>query len=58
MTTPMVREWATLYMDELTHPSETVQSYEDMVSELEVKVKNLQGAANSLYNRWLRPIRK
>jgi GMP synthase-like glutamine amidotransferase len=58
MTTSMVNEWATLYKDELAHPSETVQSYDDMVFGLDEKVKNLQGAANSLYNRWLKPIRE
>jgi GMP synthase-like glutamine amidotransferase len=58
MTTSMVSEWATLYKDELAQPSETVQSYENMISGLEEKVKNLQSAANVLYRRWLDPILK
>ena len=58
MTTSMVSEWATLYKDELAHPDETVQSYEEMVSDLEYKVKSLQNAANVLYHRWLKPIRE
>jgi len=58
MTFSMVNEWATLYKDELEHPSETVQSFEDMVFGLEEKVNNLQSAANSMYNRWLEPIRE
>ena len=57
MTFSMVSEWATLYKDELAHPSETVQSYEEMVFGLEEKVKNLQSAANGLYNRWLESVR-
>ena len=56
MTAPMVSEWASLYKDELTKPSETVQNYEDMISGLEEKVVNLQNAADVLYRRWLRPI--
>ncbi len=57
MTIPMVNEWATLYKDELAQPSETVQSYEDMISGLENKVANLQNAADALYQRWLEPVR-
>ena len=57
MTFSMVSEWASLYKDELAHPSETVQSYEEMVFGLEEKVKNLQSAANGLYNRWLESVR-
>lgn len=56
MTAPMVREWATLYQDELTNPSETIQTSEDMISGLDEKVATLQEAANSLYRRWLRPL--
>jgi GMP synthase-like glutamine amidotransferase len=57
MTSPMVREWASLYKDELLEPSETIQSYDEMTFELDEKVKNLQKAANILYDRWLKPIR-
>lgn len=56
MTAPMVTEWADLYKDELTNPSETVQSREEMVLGVEKKVANLQTAANVLYRRWLKPV--
>lgn len=56
MTAPMVTEWADLYKDELASPSETIQSPDDMVYELDKKVADLQQVANGLYRRWLRPI--
>lgn len=55
MTAPMVSEWAQLYKDELSSPSDTVQSPEDMVADLEIKIEALQETANSLYQRWLLP---
>lgn len=56
MTAPMVSEWATLYEDELATPSETIQSREDMVSELDEKVAKLQETADAIYRRWLKPL--
>jgi GMP synthase-like glutamine amidotransferase len=56
MTAPMVSEWATLYEDELTNTSETIQSREDMISGLDEKVSNLQKTANAIYRRWLKPL--
>ena len=58
MTIPMVTEWANLYQDELAAPSSTVQSYDEMITDLETKVAQLQETANALYRRWLRPILK
>jgi len=57
MTSPMVREWASLYKNELAQPGDTIQSNEEMTFDLDEKVKNLQKAANILYERWLKPIR-
>lgn len=56
ITADMVREWATLYQDELSSPTETVQSLEDMVSNLDKRIEDLQNVADVLYRRWLRPI--
>lgn len=56
MTTSMVAEWAELYKDELAKPSETIQSPEDMVTGLDEKIDELQQVADSLYQRWLKPI--
>ena len=56
MTGEMVREWASLYEDELSVPSDTVQSRETITTDLENKVQQLQQTADALYQRWLRPI--
>jgi GMP synthase-like glutamine amidotransferase len=56
MTADMVREWSSLYEDELASPSETVQSRQDMTQDLENKVTTLQGVAKQLYQRWLQPL--
>jgi GMP synthase-like glutamine amidotransferase len=56
MTSEMVSEWAELYKDELTDPANTVQSQEEINENLVQKVKQLQGVADALYRRWLRPL--
>lgn len=58
MTTDMVHEWANLYKDELSEPSETVQSPEIITADLENKIQQLQTTADALYRRWLQPILK
>jgi GMP synthase-like glutamine amidotransferase len=57
MTAPMVREWAELYRDELADPSPTVQSAARMTTDLEARVAGAQHAADTLYRRWLAPLR-
>jgi GMP synthase-like glutamine amidotransferase len=56
MTADMVREWSSLYEDELASPSETVQSRQVMTQDLDNKVTMLQGVAKQLYQRWLQPL--
>lgn len=56
MTSEMVREWASLYEDELAAPSDTVQSRETITTDLENKVQQLQQTADALYRRWLQPL--
>ena len=56
ITADMVREWANLYQDELTSPTETVQSLEDMASNLDKRIEGLQRVADVLYRHWLKPI--
>lgn len=56
MTAPMVREWATLYREELGNPSSTVQSAESMTENLAGKIAALRQLADRLYRRWLRPL--
>ena len=58
MTEPMVREWATLYSDELDNSVETVQSVEQMTSNLETRIMKAQQAADVLYRHWLAPLLK
>jgi GMP synthase-like glutamine amidotransferase len=56
MTAPMVREWASFYRGELDHPSPAVQSAETLLENLDQRVAALQGIAERLYRRWLRPL--
>ena len=52
----MVREWASLYQRELDDPSPAVQSAESMMQNLDERIATLQGTAERLYLRWLRPL--
>lgn len=56
MTSAMVDEWSALYEHELDPVSETVQSRQEMTANLDRKIKELQTAADGLYQRWLRPL--
>jgi GMP synthase-like glutamine amidotransferase len=56
MTAPMVREWASLYRRELDDPSPAVQSGIAMTEHLEQRITALQGIAERLYRRWLKPL--
>ena len=56
MTAPMVGEWASLYRDELVNTSATVQSQEEMTADLDTRIAAAQKVADSLYQRWLRPL--
>jgi GMP synthase-like glutamine amidotransferase len=53
MTADMVKEWAALYRQELTHPSASVQSHDAMLSALDARIKRLQAVADAIYDRWL-----
>jgi len=56
MTGAMVREWTTLYKDELTDPATSVQSQNEIMENLGNRVKQLHNAADALYRRWLQPL--
>jgi GMP synthase-like glutamine amidotransferase len=56
MTAPMVREWASLYRQELDDPSPAVQSVGTMTENLAGKIAGAQQIADRLYLRWLRPV--
>ncbi len=56
MTAPMVSEWAELYRDELENSSSTVQTAEQMTSNLPEHTTGLQHVADKLYQQWLQPL--
>jgi GMP synthase-like glutamine amidotransferase len=53
MQAPMVSEWASLYQDEIRHPSATVQSAGEMTRGLDERVRQAQTVADAVYARWL-----
>ena len=56
MTEEMVREWVSLYEDELSQPTETIQASKMITADLENKIQQGKRTADALYQRWLRPI--
>jgi len=56
MLTPMVSEWATLYAHELEDTGSTVQSAEQMTTDLPARIDAAQQFADQLYRRWLTPL--
>jgi len=56
MLTPMVSEWATLYAHELEETGSTVQSAEQMTTDLPARIDAAQQFADQLYRRWLTPL--
>ena len=56
MLTPMVSEWATLYAHELEETGSTVQSAEQMTTDLPARINAAQQFADQLYRRWLTPL--
>jgi GMP synthase-like glutamine amidotransferase len=56
MTAAMVREWSTLYKDELDNPVPSVQTAQQMTEALEHRVTEAQQAADILYQQWLAPL--
>ncbi|MEJ2553082.1 MAG: type 1 glutamine amidotransferase [Gammaproteobacteria bacterium] len=53
MNEPMVREWADLYREQLSDTGTSVQSHDAMVSNMEIRIKSLNAAADVLYEQWL-----
>jgi GMP synthase-like glutamine amidotransferase len=56
MTLPMVSEWAALYKQELQETSTTVQSAEQMTTDLPARIATARQVADSVYERWLAPL--
>jgi len=57
MTPDLVREWCTLYKDQIAHPSDIINSAEQIVQNLGERATALQFVVRPLYNRWLDPCR-
>jgi GMP synthase-like glutamine amidotransferase len=53
MTVRMVKEWGHLYREQLTTPSTSIQSFDAMISDLEIRTKVLHSIADIIYGRWL-----
>jgi GMP synthase-like glutamine amidotransferase len=56
MTEPMVAQWAERHADELTEPTATVQSGEQMLADATHRVRALHTVADRLYERWLQSL--
>lgn len=56
MTEELVREWVTRYAEELSAPTPSVQSPEQITTELPDRIGALQLHADILYRRWLQPL--
>jgi GMP synthase-like glutamine amidotransferase len=56
MTADMVIDWARIHADEIAQATDTIQTYEQLTEELEQRIATLQGRADMLYRRWLRPL--
>ena len=57
MNAEMVVQWAELHAEEIKLPSPSIQTYEPLTCELEGRIAALQGYADRLYRRWLRPLK-
>jgi GMP synthase-like glutamine amidotransferase len=53
MTVPMVEQWVSLYQHELQIQTDSLQSEQQILDNVEIKTGNLQPIANTIYNRWL-----
>ncbi len=54
VTTAMVREWISLFTEQLETPSGSIQSETTILLDLEKKVVELQKTADQIYSHWLK----
>lgn len=54
MEPAMVNEWAELYADQITEPTLSIQSREQMNENLETRIRKAQRVADVLYTEWLK----
>jgi len=53
MKADMIDEWSTLYSDEISQPSETIQSREEMMKLTGEHIRQLNRLADSVYEAWV-----
>jgi hypothetical protein len=53
MTCDMVDEWSTLYVDEISDPSQTIQSREQMLDVCKDTMENMNSLADKIYTDWI-----
>ncbi len=53
MKNNMVQEWFDLYKADIPEPSFSVQSYEQMLENLERRIENSKAVASVFYDKWL-----
>jgi len=56
MTAPMVREWVSEYADELSTTSESLQSPDLILENLDSTIAQLKPIADTIYQRWIRAV--
>ncbi|MGA7801383.1 MAG: type 1 glutamine amidotransferase [Gammaproteobacteria bacterium] len=56
MTEELVREWVARYADELSAPSPSLQSPDQITADLPTRISALQQRADTVYRRWLQPV--
>ena len=56
MTPEMVIDWATIHADDIAIATDTIQSREQLSSQLKTNITTLQAHADKLYRRWLQPL--
>lgn len=56
MTPKMVIDWATIHSADIAIATDTIQSHEQLSSQLETNIVTLQAHADKLYRRWLQPL--
>ena len=56
MSAEMVIDWAELHPNDIATATPSIQTYAQMTESLDERIATLQGHADKLYQRWLRPL--
>ncbi len=55
MLADMVPVWATQYADEIAEPTATIQGFDAMTRNLDLRITNLHRVADAIYDVWSKP---